>query len=124
MTRERQDAILNDLKALTAQLQQEDLPAWVLDRGRALQFHGKACQHTDPQQRLMAIYNGYGMLVGFDRAAQRMDRDLGGTDGRLQQALAKCRQEGDSASGGAGLPLSGEELEKLLVCLRRHILKQ
>jgi len=124
MNLEREAEIRRDLAALMEDLQPEELPQWLKDRGRALQCYARSRQTQDAQQRLMSLYNGYGLLVGFTNAVQYAEEDLGGTDGRLFHALKYARQEGDSDTAGCGRWLTDQDLERLAGCLRRRLLEK
>ena len=124
MNTEREAQIREDLAVLMEDLRPEELPQWLKDRGRALQCYARARQAQDPQQRLMSLYNGYGLLVGFVNAVQYADGDLGGTDGRLLHALKSARQDGDAHTTGATHNISEQELDRLSQCLRRRLLEK
>lgn len=124
MTKEREEAILDDLRLLAGDLKGDELPDWMAARGRALQFYGRFRRGTDGQEKLLALYNAYVALMGPALAAQTAERDLGGSAGRLRRALERCRREGDASSGGGGALLTDGELETLARGLRRRILSR
>lgn len=123
MSGKSETAILESFRQLAADLRPGEAPRWLLDRGRAMQFYLRARQ-AQPQQCLVSLYSAYVALEGAQGAAAAARRDLGDAGVRFLPALERCRQEGDADTGGGGVSLSPEELERLLSGVRRRILER
>lgn len=125
MTKKHKELVLAGFQAAAAGLTAEELPDWILERGKALPYYREAAAAKDPEKAFLALYNAYGMLLGFRPGTAAMAEDLGVETRVIRSLLARIRRDdGDAEPAEAAGPApTKKQLDCLLSAFRRRILK-
>ena len=124
MTKKNKELVIKAFQALASDLKAEELPDWLLDRGKALPFYEKAAEAKEKEAAFLALYNAYGTLLGFRPGAEAMAQDLGCDVKTVRAILAYIRRDDgdtDSAATAVKKP-SARELDALKSGFRRRFL--
>lgn len=118
MTEQQARRLLPAIRALAEDIRAEELaelpPAWA----RAVQFYAAAREGASDEERLLALYNGFGALQGFDAARSAVEKTIGDAEA----ALRAVRGEGDCESAPSHLRCGEEQLAALTALLRKALL--
>lgn len=126
MTNKNKERVLTGLRTLMSGLQTAEMPAELLEKGRALPFYEQAVSEPNPERAFLALYNAYGTLLGFRPGLAAMADDLGAEARLVRSILARIRRdEGDAENTEEiGPRPTGKQLEALKSGLRRRFLAQ
>ena len=124
MTNRQKELVLNGFRAVAADLEAGELPAWLLSCGRALPFYARAAEADSPEAVFLALYNAYGTLLGSRPGVEAMANTLGWEPRRIREILAYIRRDdGDSEFPARKVSLpTAKQLERLKSGFRRLIM--
>ena len=126
MTKQNKEKVLAGFQALAADLKIDELSEAMLEKGRALPCYRQAVSEKDAERAFLALYNAYGMLLGFRAGLTAMAEDLKAEPRLVRSILARLRrEEGDAENTEEiGPRPTAEQLEILKSGLRRRFLTQ
>lgn len=117
MTEQQARRMLPVIRALAEDVRAEELedlpPVWA----KAARFYEEARRGTSDEERLLALYNGLGVLRGFDAARSAVEK----TVGDAEAALRAVRGEGDCEHAPSRLCCGEEQLAALAALLRKAL---
>lgn len=118
MTERQAWRLLPAIRALAEDVRAEELeelpPAWA----KAAQFYEEARRSASEEERFLALYNGLGVLRGYDAARSAVEK----TVGDAETALRAVRGEGDCEHASSRLCCGEEQLAALAALLRKALL--
>jgi len=126
MTNKQKETVLAGFQAAAAGLRTEELPDWLLAKGKALPFYQKAIAAGNAEEAFLALYNAYGMMLGFRPGVTAMAEALGLSAREIRAMLARIRRDDGDAetSEEKGPAPSPEQLLLLESGFRRLLLQQ
>ena len=93
MTNKQKETVLAGFRAAANGLRTDELPEWLLAKGKALPFYQKALEAADADSAFLALYNAYGMLLGFRPGLIAMAEALGLSSREVRAMLARIRRD-------------------------------
>ena len=125
MTNKQKETVLAGFQAAAAGLRTEELPEWLLAKGKALPFYQKALSAGSADEAFLALYNAYGMMSGFRPGLAAMAEALGLSAREVRAMLARVRGgDGDAEPSEEKGPAPSEEQLTLLESGFRRLLLQ
>ena len=126
MTNKQKETVLAGFQAAASGLRTDELPEWLLAKGRALPFYQKALTAGSADEAFLALYNAYGMMLGFRPGVTAMAEALGLSAREVRAMLARVRRDdGDTAPAEEKGPApSAAQLAVLESGFRRLLLRQ
>lgn len=117
MTQQQEQRLLHALRALAEDARANEMAELPAAWARSTQFYAASRVCASDEERFLALYNGLGVLLGFDAAKSAVEQTLGGAE----EALRAVRSEGDCDEGSESFRYSGEQLDALAAVLRRAL---
>lgn len=126
MTNKQKETVLAGFQAAAAGLRTDELPDWLLAKGKALPFYQKALAAGNAEEAFLALYNAYGMMLGFRPGVTAMAEAAGLSAREIRAMLARVRRDDGDAetSEEKGPAPSLEQLSLLESGFRRLLLRQ
>ena len=121
MTERQINSILYSFRLLAADLTADQMPEWMEQEGKALQFYGACHRAKGADERLLAAYNAFGALLGYDGAVNEIASILGVHSSRVSAALDAARGDCDAKMSER---LSAQQVDAVCAALRAALLPQ